>query len=123
MTAGVFLLGIAIHPLVDAQPLAAEPGLALAGTYKQKLVKGVVSDETGQGLPGATVIEKGTTNGTVSDANGEYQLSVADDAVLVFSFIGYQTVEMPVGDRDVLGALPIPLSEVEKTGILQNYGY
>ncbi|MBN7813341.1 TonB-dependent receptor [Algoriphagus sp. H41] len=101
----VFLLGAALHPIAQAQPLDTESGVTPAGTYQQKQVKGVVSDETGQGMPGATVLEKGTTNGTVTGADGEYQLTVADDAVLVFSFIGYKTLEIPVGESAVVNAL------------------
>ncbi len=63
-------------------------------------VSGVVVDESGMALPGVTVIEKGTTNGTVTDIDGNFDLEVAsNESILNFSFIGMQTVEMPVGDR------------------------
>jgi len=56
-------------------------------------VKGKVTDETGQPMAGATVLEKGTRNGTVTDVKGEYKLSVAVGKTIVFAFIGYQKAE------------------------------
>lgn len=63
-------------------------------------VRGVVTDATGEPLPGVNVVLKGTYRGVVTDINGNYQLDVpANDAVLVFSFIGYTSVEETVGTR------------------------
>src|SRR5690606_30097991 len=62
-------------------------------------VTGQVTDEAGEAIPGATVLVKGTTTGTATDLDGGYQLSVPTDAVLVFSFIGYQPQEVEVGNR------------------------
>ncbi|WP_339815083.1 TonB-dependent receptor [uncultured Imperialibacter sp.] len=63
-------------------------------------VSGSVRDENGQSLPGVNVVEKGTTNGTITDADGGYRLSVTDEnSVLVFSFIGFATQEVIVGGR------------------------
>jgi len=84
------------------------------------LVSGIVSDESGQPLPGANVIQKGTTNGTTTDAEGKYSLNVPDDAILVISFIGYTTVEEAVGNRakiDIaLKSDATSLSEIVVTG-------
>lgn len=74
--------------------------LQIPGTI---LVSGVVSDDAGQPLPGANVIQKGTTNGTTTDAAGKFSLNVPDDAILVISFIGYTTVEEAVGNRSTIG--------------------
>lgn len=66
-------------------------------------VTGKVTDDTGTGLPGVSVLEKGTTNGTTTDANGDYSLTVSGtDATLTFSFIGYETKEVSVGDRSTI---------------------
>lgn len=66
-------------------------------------VSGTITDETGQSLPGVNILEKGTTSGTVSDIDGKYTLDVQDEnAVLVFSFIGYETQEIPVNGRSTL---------------------
>jgi TonB-dependent starch-binding outer membrane protein SusC len=66
-------------------------------------VSGTISDEAGAPLPGVNILEKGTTNGTTSDVNGKYTLSVASPgSVLIFSFIGYVTQEIAVGDRTTI---------------------
>ena len=57
---------------------------------------GRVVDGDGVPLPGATVLEKGTSNGAVTDLEGKFALTVADDAVLRFSFMGYKTQEVSV---------------------------
>lgn len=62
----------------------------------RKSVMGRVVDEGGIPLPGATVLEKGTSNGGVTDLEGKFALTVADDAVLRFSFMGYKTQEISV---------------------------
>ncbi len=66
-----------------------------AASWSQTTVSGVVLDETDMTLIGVNVMEKGTTNGTITDFDGNFSLSVKNkEAVLVFSYIGYQTVEM-----------------------------
>jgi TonB-linked SusC/RagA family outer membrane protein len=72
------------------------------GTF-QMAVSGTVRDGSHQSLPGVNVLEKGTTNGTMTDANGNYTLVTAGtDAVLVFSSVGYTTREVPVQGRAVI---------------------
>ena len=61
-------------------------------------VKGVVSDQIGPAI-GVSVVEKGTTNGTTTDLDGQFTLSVKPDAVLVISSIGYATQEITVGSQ------------------------
>ncbi|MFC5409291.1 SusC/RagA family TonB-linked outer membrane protein [Larkinella bovis] len=66
-------------------------------------VKGKVTDERNEGLPGVSIVVKGTTSGTTTDVNGQYTLNLPDDrAVLVFSFVGYVSQEIPVGGQAVL---------------------
>lgn len=63
-------------------------------------VTGVVVDETNMPLPGVTVIEKGTTNGTVTDIDGKFSFEVTSgESVLTFSFIGMEAMEIAVGER------------------------
>ena len=66
--------------------------------WSQKTVSGKVSDYEGIGLSGVTVLEKGTKNGTITDANGGFTLKVSEKSTLVFTFIGMTTVEMAVGN-------------------------
>ena len=68
--------------------------LAVQVAVAQQTVSGSVTDESGIPLPGATVIEKGTRNGTASDFDGNYSIAVGANAILEFSFVGYQTVEI-----------------------------
>ena len=62
-------------------------------------VHGVVKDQTGETVIGATVIEKGTNNGTVTDFDGNFSLSVPANATLSISFIGFATQEIPVAGK------------------------
>ncbi len=65
-------------------------------------VEGTVTEKsTGETLIGVSVSEKGTTNGTLTDIDGRYSLTVRDDATLVFSYIGYTTKEVQVKDGNV----------------------
>ena len=69
---------------------------------QEKAVSGKITDENGQGLPGASVIEKGTNNGIISDREGNYKLSVKESATLAISFIGYETQEVLVGGQSII---------------------
>lgn len=96
-------------------------GVVATSTYAQTTVRGRIVDETGNSLPGVNVLLKGTTTGTTSDANGGYSLQVpGEDAVLVFSFIGYTVVEETTGNRNVIDVTLQPnvqsLSEVVVVG-------
>lgn len=71
------------------------------GITQAQEVSGTVSDASGP-LPGASVLEKGTTNGTQTDFDGNYTLSVGDNAVLVVSYIGYKTQEIAVDGRSTI---------------------
>jgi TonB-dependent starch-binding outer membrane protein SusC len=63
-------------------------------------VSGRVVDDTGAGLPGVNVLERGTTNGTTTNSDGDFTLEVTDqNSVLIFSFIGYETQEIAVGTQ------------------------
>ncbi len=65
-----------------------------------KTVTGKVTDQNGEPIPGASIVVKGTTTGTISDMDGNFTLSgVPEDAILAFSFVGMRTQEIPVGDR------------------------
>ena len=92
-------------------------------TQQAKRVSGVVTDSAGEPIPGANVVQKETTNGTVTDMNGKYTLDVPNNATLVISFIGYTTKEIKVGSQSVLNVSlveeAIGLNEVVAIG----YGY
>ncbi len=95
--------------------------LSVSSAYAQKTVTGTVLDEFGLGLPGVSILVKGTTTGTATDIDGKYSLSVPNDqATLVFSFIGYAAVEQVVGPRSVIDVSMKPdertLTELVVTG-------
>ena len=78
--------------------------------YAQQGVSGTVSDASGNPIPGVNVVEKGTTNGTASDFDGNYSISVSSNSTLVFSYVGYGTVEQAVNGA----TMNVTLSEGEK---------
>ena len=63
--------------------------------YSQTEIKGTVVDAKGETIIGATVMEKGTSNGTITDFDGNFTIKVKEGAILVFTYIGYQTMELP----------------------------
>lgn len=67
--------------------------------FAQNIVSGSVKDESGQNLTGVTVAVKGTATGTITDVNGNFSLSVPNNATLVFSFVGMTTKEVEVGSQ------------------------
>lgn len=73
--------------------------MAGLGLMAQLTVTGVVTDSSNEPIPGVSVLEKGTMNGTITQVDGSYSLQVPEDATLVFSFIGFETEEVPVEGR------------------------
>ncbi len=72
----------------------------LQGNMQQPAVSGTVTDETGLPLPGVTVLVKGTTQGTVTNVDGNFSLAnIPEDATLQFSFVGMRTQEVDVGNQ------------------------
>ncbi len=93
----------------------------LTAIAQQRVVSGTVTTrEDMSPLPGVNIILKGTGTGTVTDIEGNYSLNVTDDAVLVFSFIGYQNQEVTVGSSSVIDIILVQddkqLEEVVITG-------
>ena len=88
-------------------------------------VTGNVKDETGVGLPGVSVLVKGTQRGTSSDGDGNFSLEIPDGevetAVLIFSFVGYTSQEVPVGNQTAVNVQLAPeakaLNEVVVTAL------
>jgi len=77
-----------------------------------KIIKGIIADESGEPIIGANIIEKGTQNGTISDADGHFTLEIKNNATLIISFIGYKTKEFVVGN---VSSINIKLSEDTET--------
>src|SRR5690606_10847981 len=83
----------------------------------------VTAADDGSAIPGATVMVKGTTNGTVTDINGNYSLNVVDpNAILIFSYVGYLTEEVAVNNRSVVDmSLMIDITELSEL-VVVGYG-
>ena len=85
-------------------------------------VSGNVSDVNGP-LPGVSVLEKGTTNGTQTDFDGNYTLNnVANEATLVFSYIGYRSIEVPVNGKSTISVTLEEDSEALEEVVIIGYG-
>ena len=86
--------------------------------YAQQAITGNVVDPTGEPVIGATVMEKGASNGTVTDFDGNFTLKVEAGKTLVFSYIGYQTQELPAqnGMKVTMQDDALSLNEVVVTG-------
>jgi iron complex outermembrane receptor protein len=80
----------------------------LANAQSKAVTGTVTSADDGTPVPGVNILEKGTSNGTVSDADGKYSINVSDNSTLVFSFVGYSSQEIPVGGK-VQSMLRLPL--------------
>ena len=82
--------------------------IAFSGWAQDFSVKGKVTSDSGETLPGVNVILKGTTTGIVTDFDGNYQLSVPNGSgVLLFSFIGFDPIEVPINNKSIIDAVLI----------------
>ncbi|SHE52417.1 TonB-linked outer membrane protein, SusC/RagA family [Mariniphaga anaerophila] len=93
--------------------------------HAQNSVSGKVTDSSGEGIPGANIVIKGTTNGTVSDIDGNYTLNgIPSDAILQVSFIGYTTQDVQYSGQATLDVVlesdALSLEEVVVTGYGQS---
>lgn len=71
----------------------------------KKTVTGIIQDEKGEPIVGANVVEKGTMNGTVTNMDGEYSLSVSKDAILQVSYIGYISKDVPTMNKTMINVI------------------
>ena len=94
------------------------------GLFAQSSVQisGTVKDATGEPLIGASVIEKGTTNGSMADVDGNFALTVKPNAVLEVSFIGYKTQTINVGQTTVFNIVLVDESNVLNEVVAIGYG-
>ncbi len=84
-------------------------------------ISGKILDDQSQPIPGANILEKGTANGTVTDATGNYSMNVSGgNAILVISFIGFKSQEVAIEGRSIIDVSLVPditsLQEVVVTG-------
>lgn len=94
----------------------------LNGFAQQKRVTGVVRDESGETVIGANVMEVGTLNGTVTDVDGAFALTVSNSAVLKISYMGYKTQEVSVSGKTALAITLSEDSEMLEEVVVVGYG-
>ena len=85
-------------------------------------VTGRVVDEKGAGLPGVNVVIKGGSNGTQTDADGKFSLSVPEGTTLVFSFVGYTSQEVVVGSQTTINLALAPDTKALNEVVVVGYG-
>tara|TARA_R110000764_G_scaffold42426_3_gene95569 strand:+ start:2204 stop:5686 length:3483 start_codon:yes stop_codon:yes gene_type:complete len=85
-------------------------------------VNGTVTDKDGAPLPGASIVEKGTTNGVQSDFDGKFSITVGDNAILVVSYIGFKTNEIPVNGQSVISVSMQEDSQALDEVVIVGYG-
>ena len=97
--------------------------ISLSVSAQNVTVKGTVKDNTGETVIGASVVEKGnTTNGAITDLDGNFMLTVPSDATLVFSYIGMKTQEVAVKGRTILNITMDDDSQALEEVVVIGYG-
>ena len=97
----------------------AQMTMAQAGNIT---IKGKIVDDKNEPLPGATIQQKGTSNGVITDVDGNFSISAASDATLTISFIGFRSIEISVGGKTALGNITL-ISEIKELDQLVVIGY
>ena len=83
--------------------LIALIGHCLPAYAQERTIEGKVVDAQTNPIPGVNVLVKGTSQGTITDIDGQYRINVPEDAAaLVFSFVGYETLEIPIGTQSII---------------------
>lgn len=88
--------------------------------FAQKTVSGTVTDASGEVMIGVNILEVGTSNGTITDLDGNFSIEVSDDATLEFSMVGYTPQQIEVGSQSVIDLVleeGVALSEVVVTSL------
>lgn len=109
---------IALYPIEKTEQLPQLSDAIIA----QVTITGKVTDENGEPLPGATVLEKGTNNGTITDVQGGFSLDVSGEATLLISFVGYVTQEIAMGGRTSITVSMDPDFESLEEVVVVGYG-
>lgn len=102
--------------------IKSEPNVAMQ-QQKDVTVTGVVKDKSGEGLPGVSILERGTANGTTTDLNGHFTLKLKNpQSTLIFSYVGYQTQSVTPGAKNKLAIILHEDDELLNDVIVIGYG-
>lgn len=100
------IIVLAILLLLICVPYAGANDNSIHDAKQGKTVTGIVTDESNEGLIGVSILAKGTKTGTVTDLDGKFSIQVSgENPVLVFSYIGYKSQEVAVGNRDNISVI------------------
>ncbi|HQV84987.1 MAG TPA: SusC/RagA family TonB-linked outer membrane protein, partial [Chitinophagaceae bacterium] len=111
------------YKILGSKLVVLKEGIASGEIASQDLrVSGKVTGDNGEPLVGVSVSVKGSRTGTTTDANGNFSLTVPDDAVLVFSSVGYESVEMAVAGKSTLNVSMLQSSRKIDEVVVIGYG-
>ncbi|MDR1980995.1 MAG: TonB-dependent receptor [Tannerellaceae bacterium] len=112
------------YSIVDKQVILSTKAKAYTGTMANQTnrITGVVVDEHNEPIIGANIVEKGTINGTITDADGAFTLQVANEAILVVTYIGYTRLEVPVGNKTSLRIVLVEDTKALEEVVVVGYG-
>lgn len=117
------IAGVCVSCLLGSVPQSLAAAIdAVEATQQARGITGSVLDDRGESIIGANVLEKGTTNGTITDFDGKFTLNVQPGAVLEVSFIGYVTQQITVGNQNSLRIVLKEDSEILDEVVVIGYG-
>jgi len=105
----------------DAEPVKTPAEKQTVQQSTPRVITGTVSDKSGT-LPGASILLKGSSEGTMADADGKFAIKVPDNATLVFSFLGYTTQEIKVGNNSVINVTMAETTQAIDEVVVVGYG-
>lgn len=109
-------------PCIRKVPLAFLLAFFLTAFQSLAQVTGTVRDSDGSELPGVSILIKGTSTGTSTDANGAFRIQASSNSTLVFSFVGFKTQEIQVGNQSVLNVSLLPDESTLEEVVVVGYG-
>ena len=108
------------NPIVNIVPLMSR---SMDSQVQDRSISGRVTGETGEGLPGVSVVVKGTQRGTTTDSDGRYQLTApSGNLTLVFSFVGYVSQEVVIGNQSTVNLTMTPDDKTLNEVVIVGYG-
>lgn len=95
---------------------------ASVSSQPSKTITGTITDENGEPIIGANIVEKGTTNGSITDIDGKFSLNIRESAILVISYIGYNTQYIPVTNKSIYNIKLVEDSKALDEVVVVGYG-
>lgn len=89
----------------ETQVVLAEPDLQNTAANSKKLIKGTITDTNGEPIVGANIVQKGTTNGVISDVNGNFNINIPAGAIIEVSYIGYLPKGIKIGEKTTISVI------------------